>query len=52
MPKPKKVDEIPETENVGAAVQSEKQKLLYLYNQLKELKVNSISDLENLIARA
>ena len=33
-------------------VKSEKEKLLELYEQLKALKIHSISDLENLIARA
>lgn len=33
-------------------VKSEKEKLLELYQQLKDLGIHSISDLENLIARS
>ena len=43
--------EIPE-DIFDVKVKSEKEKLLELYEQLKALKIHSISDLENLIARA
>lgn len=39
-------------EEVVAPVQSEKERLLELYDQLKAYNIRSISDLENLIARA
>ena len=50
MPKKLEVKEevsIPETR-----VQTEKEKLLALHKQLKDLKVNRLSELEGLIARA
>lgn len=53
MPKPKKVELLDEAEAVleTVPVQSEKEKLLELYQTLQNLNIRSISDLENLIAR-
>ena len=49
------IEELPEEELIEEqplSVFSEKQKLLALYQELKNLKVNRISELEGLIARA
>lgn len=45
--------ETPQVESkVESGVESEKEKLLNLYQILKDLGIRSISDLENLIAKA
>lgn len=48
--RPKKAE--PEEPKVEREKVSEKERLLRLYQTLKDLNVHSISDLENLIARA
>ena len=51
----KKIEEVkvePKVAEVVIPPKSEKEKLLELYEVLKALNVRSISDLENLIARA
>jgi hypothetical protein len=50
MPRGKKTTE--ESEDLSVTPISRKEELLALYKQLKDLGINSISDLENLIARA
>lgn len=48
----KKNIEVEVSEPVSTNVLSEKERLQKLYQDLKDLKVNSIGDLENLIARS
>lgn len=54
MPKKKeeKVEEVLQEVEIPVSENSEKDKLLALYQTLKDLGIRSISDLENLIARA
>jgi len=53
MPRPKKVELQEEAEQAAEQAEgSHKAYLLDLHQQLKDLNVRSISDLENLIARA
>lgn len=55
MPRKKSIkQEVAEELEIAAevAAPSEKERLLALYQTLKELNIRSISDLENLIARA
>ena len=47
---PKKLEVTEESDAVP--VQTEKERLQVLYQTLRDLKVNSIGDLENLIAKA
>jgi len=47
---PKKLEIIEQSDTVP--VQTEKERLQVLYQTLRDLKVNSIGDLENLIAKA
>ena len=49
---PKKLEVTAVSEEPVKSVQSRKEWLRELYQTLRELKVNSIGDLENLIARA
>jgi len=47
-----KKEMVEEVTGSGSKIPSEKERLLALYQELKDLGIRSISDLENLIAKA